>query len=103
MYFEAASLNMQNGGSFLLVILLLFIGGSQGLRKPNFGENQVCTVGGRSLLQVEDCPPQSVERLRGEVLAHTQFYFKASRAYLSIYRYLSIIINFYQYIDIFED
>ena len=71
MLFEAASLRRQKGGRgrFLVLIPLLLIKGTQGSTNPNFPDKQVfiAVAGGRALLQVEDCPKESVEKLRGEV------------------------------------
>ena len=72
MFFEAASLRGQKGGRgrFLVLIPLLLIKGTQGSTNPNVPDKQVfiAVAGGRALLQVEDCPKESVEKLRGEVV-----------------------------------
>ena len=71
MLFEAASLRGQKGGRgrFLVLIPLLLTQGTQGSTNPNVPDKQVfiAVAGGRALLQVEDCPKESVEKLRGEV------------------------------------
>ena len=73
MFFEAACLiRGQKGGRgrFLVLIPLLLIKSPQGSTNPNFPDKQVfiAVAGGRALLQVEDCPKESVEKLRGEVV-----------------------------------
>ena len=67
-FLAAASLRRQKDGiGFLVAITFLLIKGTQGSTKPMFSDKQVCIAGGRALLQVEDCPKESVEKLRGEV------------------------------------
>ena len=82
-------------GRFLLVIQLFLIKGTQGCTKPSFPDKQVFIVygiaGGRALLQVEDCPTESVEKLRGEVddeysLSITQYYITQSLFYAQLDR-----------------
>ena len=62
-------LRLQKGGRgcMLVIIPLLLIKGTQG--RPSTSDKQVSLwiAGGRALLQVEDCPTESVEKLRGEV------------------------------------
>ena len=83
MFFEAAALRLQKGGrgGILVIIPLLLIQGLQGCPStdcPNcsLAYQQVlhCEFsGGRVLLQVEDCPTESVEKLRGEVCVRNLF------------------------------
>ena len=83
MFFEAASLRGQKGGRgrFHVLIPLLLIKSPQGSTNPNFPDKPVfiAVAGGRALLQVEDCPKESVEKLRGEVVDEysVPFHFQA--------------------------
>ena len=83
MFSEAAALRLQKGGrgGILVIIPLLLIQGLQGCPStdcvncsPAYKQVLHCAFsGGRVLLQVEDCPTESVEKLRGEVRVRNLF------------------------------